>query len=361
MSIIEYAGNETQAREKVSQPAWQRIMLLSVLGYDAAGCLVGGGLLAAAPDGRYIAMLVDIMHGFFRDFLVPGILLIGFGILTTAAFIAVLRKTRYDWLLAGLAIGGLIIWFVVEIAVLRELHWLHAMWGFPVVLGGIAAILLYTPRKMIKVLYMLGLFSSLFYIAMHVFIPMLWDSYSVASQTISELSAVDAPTRPIYVVMVIVYLLLMIAFGCGVWKSAVQNRSLRITGLMIILNGIIGLFVPPMHQREVLAAGGGSLTDTFHMILGGTQVLLMLLVIGFGGRAFGKSFRNYSVVSMGILLVLAVLTGMDSPRISENMPTPFVGIWERIFIAVFVVWIMVLAMVLLKKDRTADALTEKEG
>jgi len=34
----------------------------------------------------------------------------------------------------------MLVWFLVEIAILRELHWLHAMWGLPVILGGIMAL-----------------------------------------------------------------------------------------------------------------------------------------------------------------------------------------------------------------------------
>jgi hypothetical protein len=134
-------------RNAARQPAWQRVILLFVLGYEAAGCLSGGGLLVAEPDGRLMDMPVEMMHGFFPDFLIPGLILIGFGILTTAAFVAVLRRTRYDWLLAGLGLGGLAVWFLVEIAVLRELHWLHAMWGLPVLAGGLAALPLVPARR----------------------------------------------------------------------------------------------------------------------------------------------------------------------------------------------------------------------
>jgi len=119
----------------VDQPGWQRITLLSVLGYETAGALSGGFLLVLAPDGRLMDMPVEIMHGFFKDFLTPGFMLIGLGILNAAAFITVLLKNRNGWILASLALGGLFIWFTVEIIILQEFHWLHAMWGFPVLVG----------------------------------------------------------------------------------------------------------------------------------------------------------------------------------------------------------------------------------
>ena len=133
---MEYTRKELH-KQIVGQGKWQRITLLCVLGYEALGAMSGGCLLVAEPDGRLMDMPVDIMHGVFCDFLIPGLILLGLGILNTAAFIAVFRMTRAYWVLAGLALGGLSIWFLVEIIILQELHWLHFMWGLPVVAGGL--------------------------------------------------------------------------------------------------------------------------------------------------------------------------------------------------------------------------------
>src|SRR3954467_12770954 len=111
-----------------------------------------------------------------------------------------------------------------------------------------------------KTLLACGLAASLLYLAMNVFVPMQWHAYSSFSQTISELSAIDAPTRPLWVPLGIVYTLLVAAFGVGVWTSAYPNRSLRVVGGFFIVSGLIGLGWPPMHQRAVLAAGGATLS-----------------------------------------------------------------------------------------------------
>ena len=132
----------------VDQPRWQRITLLCVLAYETAGALSGGFLLALAPDGRLMDMSVEIMHGFFKDFLTPGFMLIGLGILNAAAFITVLLKNRNGWIFASLALGGLFIWFTVEIIILQEFHWLHAMWGLPVLVGIMVTIPLIISRRL---------------------------------------------------------------------------------------------------------------------------------------------------------------------------------------------------------------------
>jgi len=111
-----------------------------------------------------------------------------------------------------------------------------------------------------------GVFASLLYVAMNITCAMQYPGYSSASQTVSELSAIDAPTRPLWVILAIVYSVASIGFGLGLWQSGALNRKLQVAGTLVVINSIIGLFWPPMHQREVLAAGGGTLTDTLHIL-----------------------------------------------------------------------------------------------
>ena len=81
---------------------------------------------------------------------------------------------------------------------------------------------------MAKSLLICGILSSLLYVLMNIFVPMGFEGYSIPSQTVSELSAIDAPTRTLWVWLAILYILLFAAFGWGVGKSAEGNRSLRI-------------------------------------------------------------------------------------------------------------------------------------
>jgi hypothetical protein len=204
-----------------------------------------------------------------------------------------------------------------------------------------------------KALLVCGILSSLLYVAMSVFIPMQWEGYSSTSQTVSELSAIGAPTRPLWVPLGTVYTLLVAAFGWGALASSRRNRPLRVAGGLLVAHGVIGLAWPPMHLREVLAAGGGTLTDTMHIVFAMVTVLIMLLAIGFGAAAFGKRFSLYSIATMVILLGFGAFTIPDAPNIQANLPTPWVGVWERINIGVFLLWVVVLAIILLRARDTA--------
>lgn len=202
-----------------------------------------------------------------------------------------------------------------------------------------------------KILFSFGILSSLFYVVMNIVVPLLYEGYDVGSQTVSELSAIGAPTRPIWVVLAIIFAVLSVAFGWGVWKFAGQNRSLRIAGFMMMLYVSIGVFWPPMHQREVLAAGGGTLSDTLHIAFTFVTVPLMLLIIGFGAAALGKGFRLYSILTIIVLIGFGILTGLAAPRMEQNLPTPLMGIWERISIGAYMIWQLVFAASLLRVER----------
>jgi hypothetical protein len=206
-----------------------------------------------------------------------------------------------------------------------------------------------------------GIVSSLLYGAM--IWAIRYEGYSLVSQVPSELTAIGAPTRSLWMWLGSVYTVLVAAFGWGIWKSAGRNRAVRIVGGLILAYGSLGLLWPfaPMHQREVLAAGGGTLGDTMHVMLGGVTVLLMFLMIGFGAIAFGRRFRLYSIVSGVVLLAFGALTFLEAPRLETNLPTPWIGLWERINISVFLLWVVVLAIVLLcsKKSGADHSLGER--
>ena len=135
-----------------------------------------------------------------------------------------------------------------------------------------------------------------------------------------------APTQVLWARLGWICTVLEMAFGFGLWQSAGRNRAIRIVGGLILAPASLGLLWPfaTMHQREVLAAGGGTLSDTLHVVLAAVTVFLMFLAIGFGGTAFGKPFRLYSIVTIVVLLVFGGLTFLEAPRLQANLPTPWI-------------------------------------
>ena len=206
-----------------------------------------------------------------------------------------------------------------------------------------------------KFLLICGIASSLLYVAVTAYVPTQWASYSSLSQTISELSAIGAPTRSLWVRLVWPYTLLTLAFAFGVWMSAGSNRALRIAGALLIAYGALGFVWPfaPMHLRQTIAMGASDFSDTMHITLGAVSVLLMFAAIVAGATAFGNAFRIYSIVTVVILILFGTLTFMGAPHLAKNLPTPWLGLWERINIGVFLLWVVTLATLLLRLSARA--------
>ena len=197
-----------------------------------------------------------------------------------------------------------------------------------------------------KLLLLCGILSSLLYVATDILGAMRFEGYSYTSQTVSELSAIGAPSRPLVVPLMITYSILVIPFGVGVWRSASRNRALRVVAGLLVGYGVVCLAGPftPMHLR----GAEPTLTDSLHIILTIVTVLFILLTIGFGATSFGKRFRLYSIGTILVLIVFGALAGFDGPQIAANLPTPWIGVTERINIFGYLLWVMVLAVALLR-------------
>lgn len=195
-----------------------------------------------------------------------------------------------------------------------------------------------------------GILAPVLYVSTDMLAAIRWEGYSYTAQTISETFAIGAPTRPLVLLRGLAYSVLVIAFGLGVWGSASGKRPLRVAGGLLIGVAIVDLVAPflaPMHLR----GAERTLADTMHIVLASVDVLFILLIIGFGASTFGKWFRLYSVGTILVVVAFGTLAGLDGPRIAANLPTPWVGLTERISVFSYMLWLVVFAIGLLRAQR----------
>ena len=150
----------------------------------------------------------------------------------------------------------------------------------------------------------------------------------------------------------VLYTLLVAAFGVGIWKSAehTSHRQLRIVGMLFVVSGVIGLGWPPMHQRPVLAAGGGTFTDTMHLVWSVVTVLLVARNWLREAAAFGRRFRLYTIETMNAVLWCAdVSRCAGCCRQSPDAVARRMGTHQRLGDG----WQAVFAMALLRSERRA--------
>lgn len=201
-----------------------------------------------------------------------------------------------------------------------------------------------------KVLLIGGSLSSLLYVGIDILAAMQWKGYSYTSQGFSELLAVGAPTRAFVLSFSIIYNVLVIAFGLCIWATDSRKRALRFTGIILIGYAILGMVTPaffPAPLRGVEA----TIFNAMHIPLTGLGVLLILLSIGFGAAAHGKGFRLYSIVTILIITLFGVWAGSYIPQIEAQLPTPGMGIIERVNIYGYMLWVMVLAIIRLRAEK----------
>jgi hypothetical protein len=209
-----------------------------------------------------------------------------------------------------------------------------------------------------KALLWFGIVSIVWYVALNILMPLKYPGYSSLSYTVSELSAIDAPTRPLWIILCIPFSLFTIAFGIGIWQIAGNVKKLQIVASVVVLDAVIGLFWPPMHRREIIAAGGDTLTDTLHIVWTFIHLVLVLLMIWFGAAALGTAFRIYSIITVLTFTVFGILTARESPGMEAGEPTPYIGLFERINMAAYMLWIVVFAAALLRRETLRNVLEE---
>ncbi len=192
-----------------------------------------------------------------------------------------------------------------------------------------------------------GALSSLLYVLLDVVCTWRWDAYRYAGQTVSELSAIGAPTRALWLAGTAAYDVLLALFGWGVWLAARDRRALRVAALLVmslVANGIVWSFFP-MHLRGSEA----TLTDTMHIVLTGVNAVLTFAAMSFAGAGLKGRFRLYSLVTIALLLAGGSLTSIDAPRIAEGLDTPWIGIAERINVYAYLLWILVFGVTLTRE------------
>jgi hypothetical protein len=176
----------------------------------------------------------------------------------------------------------------------------------------------------------------------------LLNGYSFAAQSMSELSAADAPTRSLVVSLNLIAALRMIAFGVGVWRAGGQALLPHITGGLLIGNAALGLiatFFFPTRFGERPAFGSPGVIIMFLSVV--CFVLAMLL----GAAALGSWMRVLSIAIPASYVLLAILRLATAASFSAGQAAPLVGAQERTMVYSFLLWAMALAIHLLQSSR----------
>lgn len=201
-----------------------------------------------------------------------------------------------------------------------------------------------------RVLVACGIVGATLYPLADIFAVTRYPGFSYRDQAVSELFAIGAPTSALVVSLFTSSSSLLFLFAIGIWMSANGQRSLRLLAVLMALNTMDALLLWnffPMHMRGVQP----TFTDTMHGLLAIDPFLIAAIVVG--AVAFRGRFRIYTVTTLVVTMLLAIIGMSSLPAFLANEPTPWMGAAERAGQYATNVWYAVLASVLLKKQLPA--------
>lgn len=207
------------------------------------------------------------------------------------------------------------------------------------------------PAALTRVLLACGIAYAVLYVfANDVVAASLFPGYSRLDQAVSELSGTRAPSKVFLQLMLPVFTALLLGFGAGVWRAAGHSRALRIAGALLLASGVVGvswLFFP-MTTREEMTPGPMAANDVGHLVLSGLTVSLILLEMGFSAAALGRGFRLLTAACAAAMLGFGAAMSAGATKVGESA-TPLMGLYERLMLGGWLVWMSALAVVLLRR------------
>lgn len=197
-----------------------------------------------------------------------------------------------------------------------------------------------------------GLASPALYALADVLAGVRWHGYSFRDQTISELGAIGAPSRPLFATLLLVVYALLLAFGIGIRRASRQRGRVRIVGGLVIALATLALTVGQFAAMRPRGTPQG-LAGTMHLTEGAIAMLIVFLAMGLAATAFGARFRLYTWATFGLVLVLGAWTARATGAVEAGGQTPWLGAQERLWWYAYQLWFAVLALTLLREPATA--------
>ena len=171
--------------------------------------------------------------------------------------------------------------------------------------------------------------------------------YSALYNSISELSMTNAPNMILMDILFGIYNIFIVIFGFGAYlDSNINDRKFNAASIMLVIIGILGLMVLIFTQdpRGALA----TLNGTLHIILSGITAALTIISIIIVGMSFRKysNMKLFSWYSYVTSILIFLSGGAGAASFANN--SPIGGLFERITIFLFMIWVIILSYLILK-------------
>ena len=214
-------------------------------------------------------------------------------------------------------------------------------------------------RKLLKIISLFGVVGVVFYFMHVIFGGIFYEGYNPISQAISDLTAINSPSKSIASIFSFLYGVFNVTFCIVLYFYLKGKISKLITigscfFLVMSFISFIGYTLFPLSE----AGYAGTFQDKMHMLVTVfvvifTIIAIILFCIGFLKTSNYKCLGIVSLITFVLLLLGAMLINI--------LPKEYFGIAERINVYSIVVYIGILSIWLYKNinKKTMGALHSK--
>jgi hypothetical protein len=200
-----------------------------------------------------------------------------------------------------------------------------------------------------KALLALGILAALTWISADLYASFHYEGYQWPIDAISGLSTVDSPVQSMSRAGTLLYDLMRIGFAAGVWLSADKRRSIQVTAAALLAFSLTDFAASlfPWYPEEPLTTPANLAHGVF---AGALPMIWFFLSIAAGASAGDKGFWAFSYATILAILILGALPLLGSFEIGVDQPPAFFGASERINAYGYMLWMIALAIVLLRNQ-----------
>jgi len=201
--------------------------------------------------------------------------------------------------------------------------------------------------SMKKIYTLFGIIGPIVYILAVFLGGSIRHDYSAIYNSISELSMANAPNKFLMDILFGIYNLFLLIFGIGAYlDSTINSKKYNAATIMLVIIGILGLMVLVFTQDP--RGAPATLYGTLHIVLSGITAALTIISIILVGLSF-RQYADMKLFSMYSYLtsVLIFLSGGASAASFANNGA-YSGLFERITIILFMIWVITLSYLILK-------------
>ena len=202
------------------------------------------------------------------------------------------------------------------------------------------------PYLLQKALLFCGILYALLICGTDILAGLLTKGYRFDTQSASLLGGIGSTTRPFVLPLNIIAGILLLACASGVWFSVDRNWGLRVMACLLAGNAIftmVAITFFPFHPTEPV----NTPENTTNVILMAISVILFVLALVFGAVGNQNWFRYYSIGTILLFILGAILSTFIYKLAPGGHSGPSVGIQERTMLYAEMIWLALQAIVLM--------------